>query len=404
DMLNLAKEFNLELVDLLKDQQDKKLIKDIFFFDDRIISEKQVLREFSKISIKIARDIDSLDENYRNAAAIRLDHLPLSEYFNGLKCAKWLKELLSAAYVAEYGLDCSEQSTLNFLDLINPKTSSGFEVFGDSDERFRIKGGNSKIIEGLERKIGEQRIKKEHLLTEVLEMDNGQYAMIFSNKTVVVADYVVLTLPFTMLRNVKLRLKSISKEKKQCIDELGYGTNTKLVLAYHGTPWNNDLNKAYGYLFHKDITNGWDSSLNKTSESTYGAYVCFFGGKYAEKLHAESFKNPSAPPFHVWKTALPEETVGGIVNELDRIFLQSAKSYTGKHVFVNWIDYPYAKGSYSCFKVGQWTSMSGKALEPTGKVFFTGEHCSKDFMGFMNGAAETGRQVAETIAELLLKK
>lgn len=40
---------------------------------------------------------------------------------------------------------------------------------------------------------------------------------------------------------------------------------------------------------------------------------------------------------------------------------------------------------------------------PIGDVYFAGEHCSVDFQGFMNGAAETGRVAAEQILEKINK-
>ena len=397
DMLALAKEFNLELLDLEEEQKSKNLSKDIYFFDNRKISEKEIIQEFKKIAGKIAADKTALGENYDTDEAIRLDKLPLSDYFNSLKCANWLKELFVAAFIAEYGLDCNEQSTLNFLDLIETNTDAGFKVFGDSDERYRIVGGNSKIIEGLVKKIGNERIEKNHTVQEVNENDDGTYKIIFDNNTEVQARKIVCTIPFTILRGLKLNLKNMSPEKRKCIDELGYGMNTKLVLSYNGTPWSEKPNNAMGYLFHKDIVNGWDSSYNKAGNTDKGAYVGYFGGSYSVKLSEQSFKNKIAPPTHVWRTELPQTTVDGLVNELDKVFVGSKKKFLGKHIFVNWIDFPYAKGSYSCYKPGQWTSISGKEMEPVGNCFFAGEHCSSEFQGFMNGAAETGRRVAETI-------
>lgn len=395
DMLSLAKEFNLELLDLEAVQKSKNLIKDVYFFDNREISEKEIISEFKKITEKIAKDRISLGENYDTPEAQRLDNMPLSDYFNSLKCAGWLKELFTAAFIAEYGLDCEEQSTINFLDMIDTDTRDGFKVFGDSDERYRIKGGNSKIIEGLIKKIGEDKIEKKHEVETVTENDDNSYTIRFKNNKEVKARSIVCTIPFTILRKIKLELKNISAEKRKCMDELGYGMNTKLVLGYEGTPWSDDKNKAMGYLYHKDIVNGWDSSYNKTENNSRGAYVGYFGGKFSMDLDVQSFKNKMAPTDHVWKTELPDESVNGFVTELDKIFTHSKEKFLGKHVFVNWIDFPYSKGSYSCYKVGQWTTISGLEMQPIGNFFFAGEHCSSKFQGFMNGAAETGRRVAE---------
>jgi monoamine oxidase len=399
DMLALAKEFNIQLIDLEEEMKSKKLTKDIYFFDNRKISEREIIKEFKKVAGKIAKDVETLGENYDTEAAIALDAMPLADYFSSLKCAQWLKDLLSAAYVAEFGLDCSEQSSLNFLDMIDTETAAGFKVFGESDERYRLVGGNSKIIEGLTSKIGEDKIERNHEVTEINETENGLYQIKFGNGKQALAKQVVCTIPFTILRKLPLNLKNMPPEKRKCIDELGYGTNTKLVLGYEGTPWTDAPNKAMGYLFHKDIANGWDSGQNKTPDNTKGAYVCFFGGIFSQNLDKQSFKNKMAPPTHVWKTELPQPTVEGFVKELDKVFKGSKRKFLQKHVFVNWIDYPYARGSYSCYKTGQWASIAGLEMASVGNFHFAGEHCSEAFQGFMNGGAETGRRAARALVE-----
>jgi monoamine oxidase len=40
---------------------------------------------------------------------------------------------------------------------------------------------------------------------------------------------------------------------------------------------------------------------------------------------------------------------------------------------------------------------SGQEGEPVGNLYFAGEHCSRDFQGFMNGGAMTGRLAAAAI-------
>lgn len=397
DMLNLAKEFNLELIDLIDEQEKNKWEKDIYFFDNRKIREKEIITEFKKIAGKISRDVESLGADYDTEDARRLDIMPLSTYIQSLPCAGWLKDLFVAAFVAEYGLDCEEQSTLNMLDMIDTNTDEGFKVFGSSDERYRIKGGNSQIINKLANKIGNEKIEKGFKVTEITENENGTYTINFEDENPVNARMIVCTIPFTILRGIKLNLKNISVEKRKCIDELGYGNNTKLVLGYEGQPWRSKENNAMGYLFTNDMTNGWDGSVNRTEGNPFGAYVAYFGGKFSQKLCDESFKNPLAPANHLWRTKLPDERVKGFVKELDRIFVHSKNKFKDKHVFVNWIEYPYVKASYSCYKTGQWTTIAGLEMQPVGNFYFAGEHCSTDFQGFMNGAAETGRRVAELV-------
>jgi monoamine oxidase len=403
DMLALAKEFKLNTIDLEAERKERKLVGDIFYFDNRKISEKEIIKEFKKIVPKIAKDAVSLGENYDTPEAKILDNTSLEEYIKGLKCKQWMKDLLMNAYVSEFGLDCSEQSAINFLDMIDTSTGNGFHIFGDSDERYRIEGGNSKIIEKLTEKVGEDKIERLYEVAEINENTDGNYQIVFTNGREYLAKNIVCTIPFTILRKLKINLKNMSPEKRKCIDELGYGMNTKLVLGYEGSPWSEKPNSATGHLYSTDIVNGWDGSHTKTENNKNSAYICFFGGKYSMDRSNESFKNPMAPPTHVWRTELPQESVDKAVGQLDHIFIGSKKKFLNKHVFVNWIDYPYTHGSYSCYKKGQWTTIAGLEIAPVGNFYFAGEHCSRDFQGYMNGGAETGRRAAESLIATLKK-
>jgi monoamine oxidase len=55
------------------------------------------------------------------------------------------------------------------------------------------------------------------------------------------------------------------------------------------------------------------------------------------------------------------------------------------------------KGSYSFWKVGQYTQFAGIEREVEGRCHFAGEHTSVDFQGYLNGAVESGERAAGEI-------
>jgi hypothetical protein len=62
---------------------------------------------------------------------------------------------------------------------------------------------------------------------------------------------------------------------------------------------------------------------------------------------------------------------------------------------------PYTKGSYSYWKVGQYTAFAGAERERSGNCHFAGEHTSIDFQGYLNGAVDSGyTAAAEILADL----
>ena len=93
----------------------------------------------------------------------KLDQMSLKAYleqFRG-KTDDWAIDLLDVAYNIEFGLETEDQSSLNMVDFIGTDLSAPFQMFGESDEVFRIKGGSSTLIKALlaalENKIEMQR-------------------------------------------------------------------------------------------------------------------------------------------------------------------------------------------------------------------------------------------------------
>jgi monoamine oxidase len=66
-----------------------------------------------------------------------------------------------------------------------------------------------------------------------------------------------------------------------------------------------------------------------------------------------------------------------------------------------WETSPFQLGSYSFWRVGQYTRFAGAEGEPEGTVFFAGEHTSIDFQGFMEGAVRSGERAAKELLAAL---
>jgi monoamine oxidase len=399
EMHRLVKEFGLETFNLLEESNEKGLVYETFHFEGKHFTEKEIIREFKKIAPLLDKDANSLGENYDTEDARRLDYIPLSTYIADLQCAQWLKDILTVAFLAEYGLETKDQSTLNMLSMLNTKPEDDFELYGESDEIYRIKGGCSLLTKAMKEKLGD-RILTEYALTKISNQGK-RYQLSFKDKPDVLADYVVLTLPFTKLREVELDLKELTPEKKKAINEMGYGQNNKIVLGYKSQAWREDGNKFQGNMYNNAVTNGLDASDVKKEDNPAGNYLLYLGGDESLRLANLAVKAPHAPPNHVWKTTLPESEINKYVDELDKIFPKSKEKFNNKHVFACWSSYPWVYGSYTCFKPGQWTEIMPYVDIPMGNIHFAGEHCSIPWQGFMNGGAETGRLSAEKIMALI---
>src|SRR3954452_5274395 len=56
-----------------------------------------------------------------------------------------LGQLLDVAYNIEYGGECSEQSSLNMLYLLGYSGQGNLRIFGPSNEKYHVAGGNDQI-------------------------------------------------------------------------------------------------------------------------------------------------------------------------------------------------------------------------------------------------------------------
>src|SRR5262249_61378335 len=104
---------------------------------------------------------------------------------------------------------------------------------GETEQRFRFAGGNDSLPRALAKQLKEP-ISFETRLEAISQSPSGSYTLTVNQSGFVrelPADEVVLALPFTLLRQVDLRVE-LPPAKPLAIDTLGYGTNPKLVARF----------------------------------------------------------------------------------------------------------------------------------------------------------------------------
>ena len=132
-----------------------------------------------------------------------------------------------------------------------------------------------------------------------------------------------------------------------------------------------------------EIQTGWDNT--QLQNSAGAGFTVYQGGKRGLAL-GDGTPDSQAPKF---------------VSQLDQMWPGCSAAFTGKAARMHWPEHPFTKGSYACYKPGQYTTIRGAEIKPVGNLFFAGEHCSSYFQWFMNGAAETGRMAAQDVIKAL---
>src|SRR5690606_21768427 len=364
DMLALAAEFSLPLID----RRDETLVE-AYFFDGRHYTEDEVVAAFAPLAERILADYDSTGEivDYQHEGnATALDNTSIAEYLDQIGAEGFIRALLDVAYVTEYGLDAGEQSALNLIFLIGTDLSEGFEIFGESDERYKIEGGNQRVVDALAEALDGQ-VQLGQRLVAVRPRGEG-YRLTFESGAAtrdVDADVVLLTLPFTLLRQVDLSGLALPAFKTRAIGELGYGMNAKVFLGTSARPW-----RAAGYTAECFTDEAfqlcWDNAQFQPGE---GGGLTLYSGGAAGLAVGEG---------------TPESQVARMMPGVERVFPGTEAAFNGRVGRFHWPTHPFTLASYACYRPGQWTTIAGAEIEPVGNLFFAGEHCSYDYQGYMN--------------------
>jgi monoamine oxidase len=372
-------------------EDDPSLEKEIWFFEGARRTEKEVVEAFRPIAARVERDLATLqgdgDVTYAtpNGGEV-LDRTSLAQWLDSAGATGWFRRLLEVAYTAEYGLEPDQQSCLNLITFIEPQPDP-FLIFGESDERFRVQGGNDRITGALASRLADA-IETGTALEAVREGADGRLVCSIrraGGSRELTADHVVLAMPFTMLRSVRLDVE-LPAPKRRAIAELGYGTNAKLIVGFSERIWRT-VHRSDGFaVTDLPIQATWETSRLQPGAS--GVLVNYTGGRHGVEIGQG--------------TAAVQAKV--FVADLERIFPGVSALRRGmKEARFHWPTYPFTKGSYACYRPGQWTAFRGAEGERAGNVHFAGEHCSLEAQGFMEGGCETGEAVArEILADLKL--
>jgi monoamine oxidase len=400
----LAQRFGFGLTDLLAAQPT--MSTDTYYFFGTYYPDDQANADFKAVYNQVHADATAAGfptlYNSYTARGYTLDHMSLSQYIDTYVRGGHgspMGRLLDVAYNTEYGGDSNTQSALNLIYLLAYQPQTGdFRIFGASDERYHVTGGNEQVPRAIANHLPAGSVQLNTAFTGVVLNPDGTYTLSFtssSGRFTTVADRVIMAIPFSVLRTILNNNRAYAQAgfdslKQTAISLLGYGSNSKLHLQFKSRLWNTSgpWGIGTGYTFTDDgYQNSWDVSRGQGNLQTDpGILVNYTGGSVGL-----TFNDPTQVQAYATR----------FLGQLEPVFPGITALWNGRAT----VDYPagnpYLLGSYSFWKVGQYTQFSGyeKARQPfpNGKCHFAGEHCSINFQGYMEGGAEEGARAANEI-------
>jgi monoamine oxidase len=401
-ILGLANRFDIPVDDLLSAQPLQST--PTYFFFGEYYTRDQANIDFKAVYHAVKKDLTAAGfptlycNGCYNQAGYDLDHLSVYDWIEtrvpgGHRSG--MGQLLDVAYNIEYGAETPVQSSLNLIYLLAYQPDPGnFREFGRSDERYHLRGGNERLPKAIAAELQVQSpavtIKLSYSLTAVAKNNDGSYTLSFTSgggKSFVTADRVIMAIPFSILRNLDYSHAGFNQVKVTGIQQLGYGTNSKLHLQFNSRLWNQigpwGISTGLTYA-DTGYQNTWEVSRAQSGDS--GILVDYTGGD----IGASFTGNPNDP-------AVVAAYAKTFLSQIEPVFPGITKDWNGRATLDFPAGNPYLLGSYSYWKIGQYTLFSGSERERSGNCHFAGEHCSINYQGFMEGGAEEGARAANEI-------
>jgi monoamine oxidase len=274
-------------------------------------------------------------------------------------------------------------------------TPGNFQIFGASDERFHIVGGNQRLPEAIRDHLPASAVRMGWSMKSIRSNADGSVTMKFATPgkpQTVTADHVILCMSFAVLRTLDYSGAGFDQRKTRAITELGAGRNAKLQLQFDSRYWNSI--GSNGNLYSDlGIQNTWEVSRAQPGAS--GLIVDYSGGDVAGGYQ------PSTPYSSAASNPKVATYARQFLARLETAWPGVSQHWNGKATLSTpWLD-PLLNCSYSYWKPGQYVGFSGYEGVAQGNVHFAGEHCSQDFQGFMEGGASQGVRAANEILALL---
>ncbi len=387
---HLCQQLRLPLDNLVQGEQNGT--DPLYYFDGAPYTYAQAAADYNGVYQKVHRDLSdaSYPTTYTSSTerGRQLDNMSIAAWIDesvpGGRASKF-GQLLEVAYIIEYGAESSEQSSLNLIYLLGYSGQGKLRLFGPSNEKYHVRGGNDQIVTKLAAQLPGQ-IRTNSVLTKIARTSGGAYNLTFkegATTRVVPADRVILTLPFSILRSsVDFSQAGFSAVKTRAIRELGMGDNSKLNVGFSSRHWRTRGNNGDTYA-DTGYQATWE--VSRAQAGTSGILVDYTGGAIAAAAAGD-----------------PQALARTFLAQLEPVLPGITSRWDGRATIDNWTTNPWSKGSYSYYRPGQYTAFGGAESEIEGACHFAGEHTTQDFQGYLNGAVETGERAAAEVLDAAL--
>ena len=272
--------------------------------------------------------------------------------------------------MADNGVVTANQSYLANLAMI--QGGGGGKGYWLDSETHRCGGGNQQLARKLAAEIGTAKVITRMPVPTIAVTENNARVTLADGK-VLEADHVLLTAPPSTWNRITIEPRLPVTLTPQM------ATNVKCLIALKGRFWQR-AELGPEMLNDGPVSLTWDGTDGQPGGAA--AMVAFSGGNPADQTRE-------------WASQSRGEQY---MAELEKVYRGIRPNFV-KYRYMDWPSDPWSKASYSFPAPGQIVQQGPTLRQGIGRLHFAGEYTSHAFMGFMEGALESGAAAAARITQ-----
>jgi monoamine oxidase len=331
---------------------------------------------FQRYVIDALKDFGNPDEpGWSLQAHSDLDRITFAEYLKQRGASSGAVDLLQ--HTTWFGRGWSTGSALRFL-------AQDVAPFYRGQDGLAIDGGSDLLPRAMAARLPD-KVRYGTVVTRIRQSATqvGVECLQGGRPHTFNADYLVCTLPFSVLRNVEFA-PPLSVAKKEIINTMEYQPYTRVYLQFRRKFW---LDEGVRGSASTDL------EINEVREHPYSRIYGPNGYVREGRSILESQMR-----FEVARRvdALGEQQrLEMVLNGMEQVHPGARDNFEGG-TSISWGNDPYARGAISWFRPGEMTRWLPELARPEGRIHFAGEHTSV-LAVTMEGALESGVRAARQI-------
>jgi monoamine oxidase len=324
--------------------------------------------EFLKATRILDREARSInpDTPWTSPMARSLDRLSLEAKIGQLPVSQLSKLALREQLETDNGVPAERQSYLGVLAMIK---GGGCKSYWEDTEVYRCREGNDELAKQFRKRLPKRSVRFNSTVRKI-NLKKSPVEVTLTGGESLTADDVVLAAPPSVWKKIKITPALPGRYQGQ------FGKNVKFLMDVRKNSWK-PLSPAVTTDGPVDLT--WQGTDQQPGPRA--SLVCFSGSKDAETCR--KWKNRKKEYLARTSAVYP-----GIIRGM-----RSSK-------FMDWVGNKWTRGSYSFPAPGEVTTTAPLLRKPFEKhLHFSGEHTCNAFVGYMEGALQSGLRVAEALAK-----